>query len=273
MDRKAGYLSRSHPAHDRATHAYRHLMEHAEKTINLPEPDFRDLAIRISDLIWFENATYAKRYLDLVKFVFSRDTAERQFAATRAVIRNLARVMLIKDEIYVAHLLTSDEKLDRDRDRYDVDESRGDRLRYSHINRPRFDIGKFKIEFDVRTHNWQLNIMKRLKFLRRLLPEWHRPEKEFRDWYSNIILRFDFRNASDYQSWLEILECPESVTGYRHIRHPKQDATRRKAESILAKLNSGGFSFNPKRVCSLSILPRACDQNDPPHAPQEWPVK
>lgn len=237
VDLKARHLARSHPAGNRASAAYRHLMEHAEKTINLPETDFRDLAIRVSDMLWFENAAYAKRYLDLIKFVFSRDTAEHGFAATRAAIRNLAKVMLIKDEIYVAHLLTSDEKLERDRQRYDVDEARGDRVQYSHINRPQFDIWGFKIEFDIRTRNWQLNIMKRLKFLRRLLPEWHRAEKQFRDWYAGLLLRFDHSSAAQYNLWLEIFRCPESVTGYRHIRHPKQAAARKSAEAALARLS------------------------------------
>jgi indolepyruvate ferredoxin oxidoreductase len=117
-----------------------------------------------------------------------------------------------------------------------VDPSRGDKVVYSHINRPRFDIGRFKIEFDVRTYNWQLNIMKRMKFLRRLLPEWHRPEKEFRDWYSNLLNQFLFANETQYHIWLEILRVPEMVTGYRHIRHPKQDLAKRRVESLLASL-------------------------------------
>jgi len=246
INRKASYLERAHPKRQRAAHAYRHLMEHAEKTINLPESDFRDLAIRISDLIWFENVTYAKHYLDLIKLVFARDTAEYNFAATRAAIWNLAKVMLIKDEVYVAHLLTSEEKLSRDRERYDVDLARGDKLHYSHINRPRFDIGQFKIEFDVRTYNWQLNIMKRMKFLRRFLPEWHRPEKEFRDWYSNLLSQFRYSNEVEYQSWLEILKAPEPVTGYRHIRHPKQEAARKKADGILTSLNQPTYSARNK---------------------------
>jgi indolepyruvate ferredoxin oxidoreductase len=235
VDFKADYFARSHPAGKRAATAYRHLMEHAEKTVNLPEPDFCDLAVRISDMIWFENAAYAKRYLDLVKIVFSRDTAEHQFAATRAAIWNLAKVMLIKDEVYVAHLLTSQEKLARDRERYDVDESRGDRIHYRHINRPRFDIGGFKIEFDIRTRNWQLNIMKRMKFLRRFLPNWHRSEKDFRDWYAGLLLRFQYVSPAEYRMWLEILKCPQSVRGYRHIRQPKQEVARKTAAAILAR--------------------------------------
>ena len=39
---------------------------------------------------------------------------------------------------------------------------------------------------------------------------------------------------SVYQRWLEALSVPETVTGYREVRYPKQEAARAKAESILA---------------------------------------
>ena len=51
-----------------------------------------------------------------------------RFAATQAVIWNLAKVMLIKDEPYVSYLLTRYEKKQRDIAKYDVDVSNGDRL-------------------------------------------------------------------------------------------------------------------------------------------------
>lgn len=236
LERKAELLARHHPSRGRAAAAYRRLMDHAEQGMALPEEDFRDLAVRVADLLWFEDAAYAKRYLDLVKGVFARDTAARNFAATRSVIWNLAKVMLIKDEVWVAHLLTNPEKLERDRERYHVDPSRGDTISYRHINRPRFDVGRFHVEFDIRTRNWQLDLMKRMKFLRRLLPGWHGTEKEFREWYARLLPRFEPRDTVEYDAWLSILDAPEGVTGYRHIRHPKQDEARRAAEAGLARL-------------------------------------
>lgn len=237
IEQKARYFQNSHPKGERAAQGYRQLMEQVEKDLTLSPSDYRDLAVRVSDLVWFEDVGYAKKYVDQVKTIFARDSSDFNYEATRAVIWNLAKVMLIKDEVYVAHLLTSEEKLARDRERYDVDLSRGDKIHYSHINRPRFDIGKFKIEFDIRTYNWQLNIMKRMKFLRKLLPEWHRPEKEFRDWYVGILGRFRFQNEVQYHIWLDILKAPASVTGYRHIRHPKQDAARKKVEGLFGSFN------------------------------------
>ncbi len=243
LDRKANLLAAHHPARGRAAAIYRRLMNLAERAMRLREQDprlreedLRHLAIRVADLFWYEDAPYAQRYLDLLARVFARDHAARDFAATRAVLHNLAKVMLIKDEVWVAHLLTNPEKLARDRERYGVDLSRGDSISYRHINRPRFDFGRFHVEFDIRTRNWQLHLVKRLKFLRRLLPDWHRAEREFRDWYARQVAAFDPRNPEEYEAWLSVLRCPEKVNGYRQIRHPKQDAVRREADAILARL-------------------------------------
>jgi indolepyruvate ferredoxin oxidoreductase len=243
LERKAELLGRHHPARGRAAAIYRRLMNLAERAMRLREQDprlreddLRHLAIRVADLFWHEDAHYAQKYLDLLARVFGRDTAERDFAATRAVLHNLAKVMLIKDEVWVAHLLTNPEKLARDRERYGVDPARGDSISYRHVNRPRFELGRFHVEFDVRTRDWQLNLMKRMKFLRRLLPDWHRAEREFRDWYARQAAAFDPRDAAEYEAWLSVLRCPEEVRGYRHVRHPKQEAARRAAEATLARL-------------------------------------
>ncbi len=236
IERKANLLAVHHSGRGRTSATYRRLMEHAEQTIRLREDYLRDLAVRVADLLWFEDEAYARRYLDLVRGVFVRDNAARDFAATRSVIWNLAKVMLIKDEIYVAHLLTNPEKLERDRERYHVDSSRGDSISYRHINRPRFEFGPFHFEFDIRTRNWQLDLMKRLRFLRRLLPGWHGAEKEFRDWYSREVGAFDPANAAEYEAWLSVLRCPEQVRGYRLIRHPKQEVARHAAEAVLIRI-------------------------------------
>ena len=66
--------------------------------------------LRIYDLMQYEDDAFAKRYIELVRSVYQRDCADRKFAATDAAIWNLAKVMLIKDEPYVAYLLTRYEK-------------------------------------------------------------------------------------------------------------------------------------------------------------------
>ncbi|MCB1128855.1 MAG: indolepyruvate ferredoxin oxidoreductase, partial [Verrucomicrobiae bacterium] len=154
---------------------------------------------------------------------------------TRAVIWNLHKVMAIKDEIFVAHQLTSEEKHRRDRARFSIDPERGDRLSYRHLNRPQFALWGREFAWNMKTRDWMLNIMKRLKWLRRVLPDWHRPERDFRDWYLSLLPGFEqaARRTSDYERFLQVLRLPEEVSGYREIRYPKMAEARARAEKLL----------------------------------------
>ena len=71
---------------------------------------------------------YAKRYIHQVRETFDRDAADCDYAATRAVIFNLAAAMLIKDLVFTAELATSPEKYARDRVTYNVHPTNGDRM-------------------------------------------------------------------------------------------------------------------------------------------------
>ncbi|MCH7715371.1 MAG: M48 family metalloprotease [Gemmatimonadetes bacterium] len=156
--------------------------------------------------------------------------------ATKAAIKYLHKVMIIKDEIYVAHLLTSEEKLARDKKRYNVDESNGDKIKYVHLNRPHITFMGFDFERDISPRQWQLNLMKRMKFLRRWLPKWHTKEKAFRDWYiAEVIDTFAPTNAKSYENHVRALETPEEVRGYREVRYPKMAEARKEVEALLGK--------------------------------------
>ncbi|MBI4971217.1 MAG: 2-oxoacid:acceptor oxidoreductase family protein [Candidatus Omnitrophica bacterium] len=211
-----------------------------DDTINL------QIALRAYDLIQFENLKYAQKYFDKIKTVYVKDNSENDYRVTKAVIRYLAKVMLIKDEVYVAHLLTSVEKYRRDLERYDVDPKRGDKAVYEHINRPQFTILGFDLEWNMRTKDWMLNIMKHFKILRVLLPAWHAKEKEFRDWYIGLVDAFSPGGTVRYESYVKIFEIPEEVRGYRKVRYPKMAEAKRKAEDLLSGKPSSvgaGVSF------------------------------
>ena len=144
-------------------------------------------------------------------------------------------------------LLTSDEKLDRDRDRYDVDESRGDRRPLqSHQSASGLTLANSRSSSTSALITGSSTSCERLKFLRRLLPGMASSEKEFRDWYSNIILRFDFRNASDYQSWLEILECRNRSRATATSVIPNRMPPAEKQSPSWPSLTAGGFLFQPE---------------------------
>ena len=197
---------------------------------DLPEQSKYDLAVRIYDLMQYQNPAYAKRYTDLVRGVYRRDTAERQYAATVAVLWNLAKVMLIKDEPYVSYLLTRYEKKHRDIAKYGIDASNGDKLVYRHHTNPEFNIGRHRIRFRITTRDWQLRLVKHCKWWRKL-PGWHKREVAFRDWYVGLLTRVNL--STDYEKALRVLRSPEQVSGYREVRYPKQDQARQRVEAEL----------------------------------------
>jgi indolepyruvate ferredoxin oxidoreductase len=139
--------------------------------------------------------------------------------------------MLIKDEPYVAYLLTRYEKKVRDIAKYGVDESNGDRIIYRHHTSPEFNIYGHRIRFKITTSDWQLNLVRHAKWLRKL-PGWHHREVAFRDWYIALLDRVSLAGAN-YDQALRILKCAEPVTGYREVRYPKMDAAREQVEREL----------------------------------------
>ena len=52
---------------------------------NLPEPSKYDLALRIYDLMQYEDFHYAKRYMDLVRHVYKRDQFATIWLRTKRV--------------------------------------------------------------------------------------------------------------------------------------------------------------------------------------------
>ena len=201
---------------------------------DLPADAQFDLVLRLYDLLQYQNYAFASQYLERVLCVYRRDNPAHSWAATRAVIWNLAKVMLIKDEPYVAYLLTRYEKKQRDIEKYSIDLAIGDRIRYRHHTSPEFNIGPWHVRFKIKTRPWQLRLVKHMKWWRHL-PGWHKRETGFRDWYISLLDRVNLSDDSAYEQALRILKSPEEVTGYREIRYPKQEAARQAAEAELAR--------------------------------------
>ena len=195
----------------------------------------RHFALRVYDLIQYENLDYADRYIHQVLAVQAKDGPEFDFTATRTAIYQLAKVLAIKDEVYVAHLLTCKEKYRRDRRRYNIDPSRGDRIRYRHLNRPHLRLFGRDFRPDIKLGDRPLKLIARMKFLRRLCSSWwHREERDFAAWYESLISDFSPRSADEYHTWVQVLSLPEEVRGYRGVRQPKMEAAKKRAAELLA---------------------------------------
>lgn len=226
-------LKRNHRWGRRWALDFARLVRRSEKFVNLGEETIRDLVWRLYDLVEFGTGDYAKRYLDIVEKAYAADSTDHDYAATKAVIWNLHKAMIIKDEVFVAHLMTGEQKLRRDRHRYHVDPARGDKIIYRHINRPEFTILGRDIRFIFHPRRWQLNILKHMRWLRAALPGWHRREREFRDWYINLAEGFRPDHPAGYERYVAALRCVQKVRGYREIRYPKMEQAQREVADLL----------------------------------------
>ncbi|MEI6084494.1 MAG: 2-oxoacid:acceptor oxidoreductase family protein, partial [Verrucomicrobiota bacterium] len=224
-------LKRNHRWGRRWAFDFAQLVRRSEQSIKLGDQTARDLVWRLYDLVEFGTGDYAKQYLDLVEKVYTQDSAEKDYAATKAVIWNLHKAMIIKDEVYVAHLLSTEEKTLRDNHRYHIDAARGDKIIYHHINRPEFNLFGRDFRFKLSPKKWQYNFLKHFRWLRRVMPAWHQRERAFRDWYIGLVNNF---NVADYDRQVQALRCVEPVKGYREVRYPKMAEAQRKVETLLA---------------------------------------
>jgi indolepyruvate ferredoxin oxidoreductase len=193
-----------------------------------------DLALRVYDLMMYQDAGYARQFVDTIHGIYRRDSLDQKYQATKAAIWNLAKVMLIKDEPYVAYLLTRPEKRIRDYAKYNIDPANGDTIKYKRTNCPEIPFFGKKIRLSVRPYNWQYKLLSKFTFVRKL-PGWHKREKQFRDWYAGLLDRVDLSTERNYASALRMLNCPQEVTGYREVRYPKQEAIKRQIETELTQ--------------------------------------
>jgi indolepyruvate ferredoxin oxidoreductase len=245
---KSERLKRAGAKGERLAQQYWQLVTGAMEKLTLDAAHQSILAQRIYDLIQYEDVAFAQQYVDRLVRLHAHDTKNFNFAATQAALWNLHRVMAIKDEIYVAYLLSSEEKYERDRERYNVHPELGDKLVHRHLNRPEFVIAGRTVRFKMRTRPWMLKLMRRAKFMRRVLPGWHAKEKEFRDWYFDLADQFTAPHDPEaYATWLKILRLPEEATGYREVRYPRMAQARERAAELLASLDGSALRAEAKR--------------------------
>jgi indolepyruvate ferredoxin oxidoreductase len=221
----------------RLAQSYWQLTTKAIEQLDLDAEWQHHLAFRIYQLLQYEDAAYAERYVSALTKIHARDSREHGFGVTRAALWNLHRVMAIKDEVWVAALLTSEEKYARDRERYNINPELGDKVVYRHLNRPEFVIAGVKIRFKLKTKDWMLRWMARGKILRKLLPAWHSRERSFREWYFSLLEEFPQNlDRETYQKCVQLYRLPEECTGYREVRYPKMDRARQTAAQLLTEI-------------------------------------
>ena len=80
--------------------------------------------------------------------------------------------------------------------------------------------------------------MRRQRWLRRALPQWHAKEKDFREWYRKAAQEaaYYLNQPDAYERVVELLNLPEVVTGYREVRYPKINEAHQQANALMQSL-------------------------------------
>jgi indolepyruvate ferredoxin oxidoreductase len=129
----------------------------------------------------------------------------------KMAFRTLVKTYFVKDEVFVAHQMISPIRRYQD-DRYFKALGSGYKKRF--INRPAFDLTESKvIEFDFSPKPWMLTILSRARFLRSLLPFWHKKERAL----ALLIRQKILAGPMQYSALKEL----ENVKGYREVRFKK----------------------------------------------------
>ena len=169
---------------------------------NIPRAD---LAQYIHDIMIFDRGikmhTYLKDVAVLCNLYKEADLFKLALAA-------LTKTYFIKDEVFIAHQMISPVRRYKDEKTYGP---QGSRYRKTFINRPSFDVAGRKIEFDFSPTPWMLKMMRHARFLRAILPEWHKREKAIAAHIRQSVLKESLGFSE--------LKRLESVKGYRHVRY------------------------------------------------------
>ena len=177
-------------------------------TDGLPEPLKRAIVVRLYDCNRWGGIKYARRYAQAVAGIYAKDSDEQGYAATAAVVHNLAGAMLIEDAVFIAELATSPEKYARDREKYNVNPANGDRISYRHLLHPTFKIGSREFTPAMPLQPWMLQVLKRSRYLRKLLPAWHRTERRFLADYERRVAEFAHASPEQYRDATAALSSP-----------------------------------------------------------------
>jgi len=164
------------------------------------------------------------------QFIFDRGQSVDEFISSASAIskiysgedrelaiRTMAKTYIVKDEVFISHQMVSPILVDMDKALYSTI---GESYRKVRINRPAFDFAGKKVEFDISPKDWMLKLMRHGRFLRFVLPSWHRREREIsldiRDYILNKVPKSDTIRKD--------LKLLENIKGYREVRYEKAQA-------------------------------------------------
>jgi indolepyruvate ferredoxin oxidoreductase len=234
VEREAATLGRAGPA-------YR---AHLERAAGLPDEERRMLALRAAELVRYQDARLAGRYVDGVLAVARR---ERQamgdgadLAVTREAIRQLHRLMAYKDEYEVARLHLRGDAVGRAREAYQG------RVRvHYHLHPPA--LRALGMRRKVAVGRWIEPGFRLLVAMRRLRGtaldpfggmESRRLERSLPGWYETALgVAVERLRPETHARVLELARLPERIRGYEQVKAEGARQAMARAGEILRELD------------------------------------
>jgi indolepyruvate ferredoxin oxidoreductase len=208
---------------------------------NVDKETKRLLTFRIEDLIDYQGKGYAKRYADLMAKVVAAElnVAGAGGEISRAVARNLHKLMAYKDEYEVARLLTQSTFCERALAAFEP----GAKLSFN-LQPPL--MRAFGLRKKIQLGLWFAPVLKLLASFRfvRGTPldifgyaTTRREERKLIEWYSKLVVAaLENLSAGNMGIVREIAELPDAIRGYEEIKLRSLPKVRERAGVLLDAL-------------------------------------
>jgi len=214
-----------------------------ERCAHLDEESRRMLAIRVAELIDYQDSRYPAPYVDFVLKAAARERAAApgRREITHAVIRGLYKLMAYKDEYEVARLHTKAASQQQARALF----SEPQRVAYN-LHPPL--LRALGLNRKLRLGPWFTPALKALRAMRRLRgTPWdvfgyaavRREERRLVPWYRELVEAALGRLDPDtHPVVLEIAALPDAIRGYEEIKLRNVQAAREQAEALRRRLEA-----------------------------------
>jgi indolepyruvate ferredoxin oxidoreductase len=198
----------------------------------------RLLALRVGELIDYQDARYAAAYVDFVLETAMREEASMpgRREVTHAVIRNLYKLMAYKDEYEVARLHLKPALRDGARGLFAAP-----RRVVWHLHPPL--LRALGLRRKLRLGPWFAPVLRALRAMRHLRgtpldpfgrAAVRREERRLVPWYRDLVTAA-LRGVDGHAAARELARLPESIRGYEDIKLRTIAAARERAADVLGR--------------------------------------
>ena len=224
----------------------------AERVVTMPESLdalVKRLAAHVRD---YQDEAYARRFLTAVESVRVREAAlgDKRQDVTRAVARNLAKLMTYKDEYEVARLHADPAFKDRLRAQFEGEPGRDYTLRY-YLAPPILARRDARGRLQKRAYGaWMESAFRLLAPLKRVRGTWldvfgrtveRRMERQLAADYLALADEFSRTlDAGNRDVALELANVPDAIRGYGHVKEKSVEQARVRQAGLWERYRGGG---------------------------------